>query len=57
MMNRSDYTVDEEREAEMLASLLLERTSSWTPQRQPPDVESIIHRLMRSLGDGGQAPR
>lgn len=57
MMNRSDYTVDEEREAEVLASLLLERTSSWTPQRQPPDVESMTHRLMRSLGNGGQAPR
>ncbi|MDM4723307.1 hypothetical protein QTQ03_28290 [Micromonospora sp. WMMA1363] len=57
MMERTDYTGREEREAEVLASLLLERTSSWTPRRanRPPDVKSITHRLMRSLGHGGQA--
>lgn len=57
MMNRRDYTGREEREAEVFASLLLERTSSWTPHRanRPPEAESITHRLIRSLGNGGQA--
>jgi hypothetical protein len=51
-LNRSNYTTDEEREAEMIASLLSiaasrrRRTASWVA---PPQVADVVARLENTL--------
>ena len=52
LLGRSAYTVEEEWEAEVLASLLLEGVSSWTPAGELPsdaDASALLARLRDTL--------
>jgi len=51
VMLRSGYTLEQEREAELLASLIIER-SSVGPDGTNTDARSV--RLLRMLGAGGE---
>ncbi|MBV9845273.1 MAG: hypothetical protein JOZ47_09410 [Kutzneria sp.] len=61
VLQRTHYTAVEEQQAELIASLILERVSRWAPSRYPPsnareisarDADTI-DRIRRSLGDQG----
>lgn len=56
VLPRAAYSSDEEREAEILASLILDRASGGPPRREPRplDVETVevLHRLEASLEHG-----
>jgi len=53
MLGRTHYSADEEREAEMLATVILNDVGTWAapePDRDlPPEVASLVQRLERSL--------
>jgi hypothetical protein len=52
MLQRTRYSTEEEQEAEMLASLLLDRVTGRAVPREPPDeVAGLIRRLVASLED------
>lgn len=61
MLGRTHYSADQEREAEMLATVILNDVGTWVapePARDlPPEVASLVERLERSLiqkdGDRG----
>jgi hypothetical protein len=57
MLARSHYSALEEQQAELVASLILERASEWTPEQTwavPPAAESVISRVEQTLrGRGG----
>lgn len=57
-MDRSSYTDEQEQEAELLATLILERAERGTPERRsvaPPAVATILDRLEATLGEPGAA--
>ena len=53
MLGRTHYSADDEREAEMLATVILNDVGTWMapePARDlPPEVASLVQRLERSL--------
>lgn len=53
VLRRATYAADDEREAELLASMLLERAANAMPDhpRPNPSVAGLIDRLESSLGD------
>jgi hypothetical protein len=61
MLGRTHYCATAEREAEMLASLILSDVRAWAPSEPahplPPDVDDIVHRLETSLAHGGTRRR
>lgn len=55
VLGRTSYTTDEEREAELLASLILARVRRARPPHSPgpaPDVAAVLNRAARTLGEG-----
>lgn len=55
VLQRSGYSSDEEREAELLASLIFERTSAGTPSGTPGEnaqTEGLLRKLEASLETG-----
>ncbi len=56
VLPRSAYLAEEEREAELLASLILERVARRnTPRPMEPDVASLLERLKTVLTESPQA--
>lgn len=57
VLHRASYSTDEEREAELLASLIVRQTAGGPPhpQTQPLDTETVdvLHRLEASLERDG----
>jgi hypothetical protein len=57
MLRRTHYSGTAEREAEMLASLILSRVGAWAPPESirplPPEVTALVDRLEASLAHGG----
>jgi hypothetical protein len=52
VLQRTQYTDDEEREAETIASMILERASRWQPRSEwagPPEAADVRARLGRTL--------
>jgi hypothetical protein len=58
VLRRAQYDTNEEREAEVLASLLLRRLTPGEPAPTPveADERAILARLGRSLESAGQSP-
>lgn len=59
MLQRTTYSAEEEQEAELLASLLLERISADSPPAAwPPNPEAaaLLARLKASLEEGPETP-
>lgn len=55
VLGRTSYTTDEEREAELLASLILARAQRVQLPQEPdtaPDVAAVLNRAARTLGPG-----
>ena len=60
ILRRAAYSSEEEREAELLASLILERTASALPRGTPPQDPAAAHLLRRlevSLEGHGERER
>ncbi|MBG0567551.1 hypothetical protein [Actinoplanes aureus] len=60
MLGRTHYSVQEEREAEMIASLILQKATDWTPEPQPvvpADAAPVVERIHRSLSAGSVSSR
>jgi hypothetical protein len=57
MLRRTHYSAGAEREAEMLASLILNQVGTWAPAEPtrplPPEVTALVNRLETSLAQGG----
>jgi hypothetical protein len=56
MLRRTHYSATAEREAEMLASLILSEVGAWAPTEPtaalPPEVTELVNRLESSLAHG-----
>jgi hypothetical protein len=53
VLGRTSYTTDEEREAELLASLILARVRRARPPQSPgpaPDIVAVLNRAAHTLG-------
>jgi hypothetical protein len=61
MLRRTHYSATAEREAEMLASLILNEVGAWAPPEPtislPPEVTELVDRLESSLAHGGSDRR
>ncbi|MGW3964193.1 hypothetical protein ACWED2_30565 [Amycolatopsis sp. NPDC005003] len=59
MLGRSHYDDPEEYAAEVFATLILPRVSSWSPEPPSvaPEVAALVARLERSLQDSDEGPR
>jgi hypothetical protein len=57
MLRRTHYSATAEREAELLASLILNEVGAWAPPEPtlplPPEVTALVDRLEASLAHGG----
>jgi len=52
MLGRTSYSAAEEQEAELVASLILERVSQWSPQQSwtvPPEEAPVVERMELSM--------
>lgn len=52
VLGRNRYSAAEEQQAELVASLLLERMADWSAQEvweAPPERAGLVHRLERSF--------
>lgn len=61
MLRRTHYSATAEREAELLASLILNEVGAWAPPEStrplPPEVTALVGRLETSLAHGGTGRR
>lgn len=61
MLRRTHYSAAAERQAELLASLILSQVGAWTPAEParplPPEVGELVDRLEASLAHGGTQRR
>ena len=61
MLRRTHYSAAAERQAEMLASLILAEVGAWAPAEPagplPPEVNELVERLEASLAHGGTQRR
>lgn len=61
MLRRTHYSAAAERQAEMLASLILAEVGAWAPAEPagplPPEVDELVERLEASLAHGGTQRR
>ena len=55
MLGRTQFTAEEERAAELIASLILHRATEWAPTPQwtiPAEAAAVIKRIGNVLGNG-----